>query len=264
MSTIVQISDLHFGAEDPRLVAALERAISDIAPDLIAVSGDLTQKGKRREFNAAAEFLSGLEPPVMIAAGNHDIPLLQILTRVAAPFARFHKRVAHARVEAFDESSLIARTLNTARGVQARRDWSLGSVNLQDVRDIVHDFEAAPPEAARVIVCHHPLLTPKDAPLRARTRRGYAAARLMAQRGVDLLLTGHMHVEFSERLPFHDMGTWTVGAGTALSTRTRGAPASFNAIEARPDCFVMTVYRDRGKAFEPEDERRLERRARAG
>ncbi len=262
MSSLVQISDLHFGAEDPDLVLALEQAIAEIAPDAILVSGDLTQRGKRREFEAAAEFFSRLKPPKLVAAGNHDTPMLNVFTRMAAPFARFRKRVGDV-VPDYKNENVAAHTLNTARGVQARHDWSLGVVDLGHAQRVIDDLGAAHPGAARAVVCHHPLITPKNAPFPAKTKRGEAAARMLAEGGVDLIFTGHLHVEFAERLPFHDMKTWAIGAGTALSTRTRGVPAGFNALVIRDDRFDLHVYHSPGGRFELSGEFELERRKRA-
>ena len=47
MGTIVHLSDLHFGRVDPRLIAPLLRTVERVAPDLVAVSGDLTQRARR-------------------------------------------------------------------------------------------------------------------------------------------------------------------------------------------------------------------------
>lgn len=260
MATIVQISDLHFGSEDPALVEALSESIAEISPDAVAVCGDLTQKGKRREFLAAAEFLAALDAPVVIAEGNHDTPFWNMFARMTAPFARFRKRLARARTEAFLDDRLVMHTLNTARGVQARPDWSLGSVRLREAQEVIDQLNQGHKDAAKAVVCHHPLITPRNAPFPARTKRGEAAARILAEGGVDLVLTGHLHVEFAERFPFHDMTSWAVGAGTALSTRTRGVPAGFNAIRILPEAFELTVYHSVGAAFEAVRDEKLARR----
>ena len=53
MRTIVHLSDIHFGRIEPALVDQLSLAVARLAPDLLAVSGDLTQRAKRSEFTAA-------------------------------------------------------------------------------------------------------------------------------------------------------------------------------------------------------------------
>ncbi len=262
MTALVQISDLHFGAEDPVLVDALEEKIGELAPHAIAVSGDLTQKGRRGEFEAASAFLSRLPYPKLIAAGNHDTPLFNIFARIADPFARHHKRMAPGAVARFCGERLVARTLNTARGVQLRPDWSLGAVNLDHAEAVAADLAAAPGNFARALICHHPLVNPAAAPFAPRTRRGEAAAQLLADQGVDLVLTGHLHVEFAEPLPYGDRLTWAIGSGTALSRRLRGTPAGFNAVIVEPDRIRVQIFHSGGSRFDLADEHVLERRRR--
>lgn len=263
MTALVQISDLHFGAEDPVLVDALEEKIAELAPDAIAVSGDLTQKGRRQEFEAASRFLGRLPWPKLIAPGNHDTPLFNIFARLADPFARHHKRIAPGAVHRFRGERVAARTLNTARGVQLRRDWSLGAVDVEHAAAVASDLSAAPPELARTLVCHHPLVTPLAAPFAAGTRRGAATAKLLTEAGIDLVLTGHLHVEFAEPLPAGDGLTWAVGSGTALSRRLRGKPAGFNAVTIEPDRIRVQVFHSGGRRFDLAEEHVLERRRRA-
>ena len=263
MTTLVQISDLHFGAEDPVLVDALEEKILELSPDAIAVSGDLTQKGRREEFEAAAAFLGRLPFSKLIAPGNHDTPLFNIFARLADPFARHHKRIAPGAVHRFRGDRVVARTLNTARGVQLRTDWSLGAVALEHAAAVAADLAAAPLEHARVLVCHHPLVSPAAAPFAPRTRRGEQAAQMLSEAGVDLILTGHLHVEFAEPLPGGDGHTWAIGSGTALSRRLRGTPAGFNAVVTEPDRFLVQIYHSGGSSFDVAAEHVLPRRTAA-
>ena len=58
MRTIVHLSDLHFGRLDARIIAPLVERIAAIQPDLIAVSGDLTQRARGRQFQQASAFLA--------------------------------------------------------------------------------------------------------------------------------------------------------------------------------------------------------------
>lgn len=230
MTVLVHLSDLHFGDAAPTLVAGAISAVDQIAPDALVVTGDLTQKGRRREFEAARAFLDRFPVPKIIAPGNHDTPLFGLVARTVAPFARFEKAMDATIGSGLALHHLHARTLNTARGVQARMDWSLGSANLNEVERVASELESAPTAACRVVACHHPLITPANAPFPARTRRGRRAARRFAEAGVDLILSGHMHVAFAEALPFQDQRTYAIGASTAFSSRTRGVSPGFNVI----------------------------------
>jgi 3',5'-cyclic AMP phosphodiesterase CpdA len=54
---IAHLSDLHFGRIDPAVLPALARAVVETAPDLVVISGDLTQRARVSEFKAAALFV---------------------------------------------------------------------------------------------------------------------------------------------------------------------------------------------------------------
>ncbi len=259
MTRLAHLSDLHFGDADAAMTERLAESLHAIAPDVVVATGDLTQKGSRREFEAARAFLSRFDASLVIAPGNHDTPLFNLAVRGFAPFRRFRRHTPRNASAHAGEAAAIA-TLNTARGVQPRLDWSLGKVSLSDARKAAAELSAAPPGAARIIACHHPLLTPAGAPMRARTRNGRAAAAMFAGSGIDLVMTGHLHSAFLEPLPGGDGRTWALGASTALSSRTRGEPAGFNLVEVRPDRFVIDTLGWDGSGFEVIQTREAERR----
>ena len=79
---IAQITDIHLGfePENPsehnrrRLDAVLAALLSlDPAPDLLIVSGDLTESGTVASYKSVREALSVVPFPVIVAVGNHDV-----------------------------------------------------------------------------------------------------------------------------------------------------------------------------------------------
>jgi 3',5'-cyclic AMP phosphodiesterase CpdA len=227
---LAQISDLHFGAEEPELVDALVTSLNQMSPDLIVVTGDLTQYGRRREFDAAARFFERLKAPLVGAPGNHDTPYLNIAARIATPWARYRRALGGHLPEAYKDARVHAVMLDTARGAQTRLDWSLGMVRLRDALKVTQ--AVAGHDGLRLVAGHHPVVAPGGLKGRANTRGGVKTADLLAASGVDLYLSGHLHQVFAEPLKADDGAVcWFVGAGTALSRRTRGEPASFNVIE---------------------------------
>mgnify|MGYP001795445583 CR=1 FL=1 len=86
MRTIVHLSDIHFGRVDPRLLAPLIHTIGAIAPDLVAISGDLTQRARRAQFRQARAFLGQLPFRTLVVPGNHDVPLFNLAARFVDPF----------------------------------------------------------------------------------------------------------------------------------------------------------------------------------
>ena len=234
MRRLLHISDLHFGAEDGLALRAVERFAEQQAIDALIVSGDLTQKGRPGEFAAAAAWLGRFSVPVVVTPGNHDTSLLNLYSRAVRPFARYARHTAPVAVEALRFPDLWIATINTARGVQLRRNWALGAVNSRQLEELAAAFAPAPRNALRALVCHHPLIGPPESPLRGSTRGGVAAAEALAAMGVDLVLSGHLHVPFVLPLQPGDGRTWSIGAGT-LSERRRGWHASFTLLHLTAD-----------------------------
>ena len=75
MRTIAHLSDLHFGRHDETVAAYLLASIRQAQPDIIVITGDLTQRGRHRQFAAARAFLARLPKPILVIPGNHDVPL---------------------------------------------------------------------------------------------------------------------------------------------------------------------------------------------
>ena len=102
MRTIVHLSDLHFGRIDPAVVDALAAAVPTLRPDLVAISGDLTQRAREQEFRQAREFLDRLPQPQMVVPGNHDVPLHNLFKRFTHPL-RLYRRYISNVMEPFFE-----------------------------------------------------------------------------------------------------------------------------------------------------------------
>ena len=229
---LVQLSDVHFGAACLPAVEAATAMIRELAPDLVLVTGDVTLNGLPREFEAAAAWLERLPRPWLCTPGNHDTPYWNLILRAFTPFARYRRWVGPPYGGGFRSPQLGVEMINTSRGAQPRPDWSKGAINLDRCRAAAAALAEGPPGALRVVGCHHPLIEMPGAPVTGGVHRGAVAAQILAQGGVDLILTGHIHVPFAAPLSYGDGLTYAVGACT-LSTRLRGAPPGFNVIEGR-------------------------------
>jgi 3',5'-cyclic AMP phosphodiesterase CpdA len=247
---IAHLSDIHFGDENAAAVAAAARRLREESFDLVAVSGDLTRFGEVREFEAAAAWLEGLPEPRLVTPGNHDAPYIAWAERLLSPFRRFEAAIGPARAQRFAAPGLLARGVNTARGVQPRLNWSKGRIAPDQTREAVADLGSAGDGALRIVVCHHPLMEMLGEPITAQVRGGTAAARAFAAGGVDLVLSGHIHVPFAWSYPFADGRTHAIGAGT-LSTRERGAPAGFNVLDIERAAIRIAALGWTGSRFEP-------------
>src|SRR3954470_13759825 len=126
---IAHLSDLHFGAELPDVVAALAEELARDPPDLVAISGDLTMRGRTREFIAAKAFIDGLRSPVLAVPGNHDLVAYWLAERYLDPYARWRRHVAAETEPVFQDAKVGVVGLNTARRGGWYLDWSRGRIS---------------------------------------------------------------------------------------------------------------------------------------
>jgi 3',5'-cyclic AMP phosphodiesterase CpdA len=202
---LAHLSDLHFGREDRASLEPLRRRLRELAPDVVVVSGDLTQRARSRQFRAARAFLDTLPKPQLVVPGNHDVPLFNLFARFLAPLGGYRRAIAADLEPSYVDDEIALLGINTARSFT----WKTGAVSekqLARVREL-----ARLDRAVKVLVTHHPLAHLVDC-------------------GIDVLLAGHLHatsVFFGKAL--------MIQGGTATSSRTRDEPNSFNVLRvARP------------------------------
>lgn len=240
MRTLVHLSDLHFGRIDPAMVDPLRRAVLSVKPDLIAISGDFTQRARHAQFAAAKSFVESLNMKTLVVPGNHDIPLYDVVERFSAPLARYRKYIsANLEPEYIDEEMIVL-------GVNTARAWVFpfgeGRINEQQVDRLVNRLAALPPSLLRVIVTHHPFDAPPGVDDRRLVGRGNMAMERLASANADLFLSGHLHLSHVscavDRYRAAGHSALIVQAGT-VSTRSRGEQPSFNVLQMqRPDISV--------------------------
>ena len=224
MSRLLHISDLHFGAEDAGALAWFAAEADRLRPDAIVVTGDLTQRAKHREFDAARAYLSRLLAPVIIEEGNHDLPYFNPIERFLRPYARIDrvKRAVETRVE-LDDCVFVS--LKTTARAQFRLNWSHGHVDDESIERAETALREAPQAKLKIVAAHHPLVERNAFETKGRTRGGKEAMQRIAVAGADVILTGHVHTPFD----IEHLGVRMIGAGT-LSERLREHPPSYNEI----------------------------------
>ena len=258
---IVHVSDIHFGCENKAALKAAHELILDDPPDLLATTGDITQAGYAAEFAAASAWLKTLPCPRVSTPGNHDTPYWNVLGRLAWAFKAYGRAIGPDAFETVTLPGLGAVAFNSARGVQPRLNWSKGQARREDALETCRRLNEI--QGLRVAICHHPLMEVTGGPMTGRVWGGEEASRILAEGGVDLILTGHVHMPFAHALPFGDRRTYAVGAST-LSLRERGCPAGFNVIEADDACIRITALGWTGSHYEPQRSWGFDRRERPG
>ncbi|MNK33513.1 3',5'-cyclic adenosine monophosphate phosphodiesterase CpdA [compost metagenome] len=260
MGRVLQFSDVHFGCEHVHAVAAALDYAHATPHDLVLITGDITQQGFPKEFAAAGEWIRAMPQPVFVTVGNHDVPYWDVMARLFWPWRAFEQATGHpAHDHEFRRDNLMVRGVTTARGWQARPNWSKGVIDLDQTRRAAEALRNAPIGALRILACHHPLIEMIGAPMTGEVKRGDKAALIFAEAGVDLITTGHVHVPFALGIDLSDRCSYAIGCGT-LSHRERGAPPSFNRIEWDAREIVVTAVVWTGQRFEDHQTWRLPRR----
>src|SRR5512136_2930275 len=117
MRTIVHLSDLHFGRVYQPTLQPLILAVSEMKPDLVAVSGDLTQRARVEQFKAARSFLNALPVPQIIVPGNHDVPLYNPVLRFSRPLSRFKRYITNDLAPMYMDDEIAVLGVNTTRAL---------------------------------------------------------------------------------------------------------------------------------------------------
>ena len=233
---LLQISDPHFGTEVPVVVQALERLAQEQSPDVLVLSGDITQRATRRQFDAARAFIDRLGIANTVAIpGNHDIPLFQLGARLLSPYARYAEAFGEDMAPVFESDTWLVIGINTTRWYRHED----GEVSDAQIERVAKRLERAQPGQVRVIVTHQPVMVTRAEDASNRLHGRDAAVRRWSEAGADLVLGGHIHLPFVKPLQNDVAGCpralWAVQAGTAVSSRVRsGAPNSVNLIRQLP------------------------------
>jgi 3',5'-cyclic AMP phosphodiesterase CpdA len=197
MTRIIHLTDLHFGQDRADLAAPLAQAVRALAPDLVIAGGDLTHRARAGQFARARAWLAGLGAPVLSVPGNHDMPLFNLPLRLAAPFRAFAAGAGPVRPAARAVGRAWVMAANTADPWV----WRRGRLPARQRDALMAELAAAPPGLVPVLVAHHPFAEPEGF-ARGETRGAAQALPRLAEAGLQVLLTGHLH-------------HWTVGLGIA-------------------------------------------------
>ncbi len=230
MTTLLHISDTHFGTEQPPVVEALAALASGLSPDLLVISGDITQRARSAQFAAARRFIDRLALPFVSIPGNHDLTVLNPLTRLLAPYTGYRRTFGDALEPVHESAGLLVQCVKTTRWWRHIE----GEVNAAQVQRVAARLRSARAEQLRVVVVHQPPHVKGEAEARHLLRGRNAALSAWAEAGADVVLGGHIHLPYvAELTPAGARGARIVvaQAGTALSNRLRhDAPNSVNVI----------------------------------
>ena len=246
MSVLLQISDPHFGTEQPPVVEALAALALRQRPDLLVLSGDITQRARRDEFRAARAFVDRLGAPLLAIPGNHDIPLFDLRARLFHPYARHCEAFGDDIEPEHASRELLVLCVNTTRRWRHKN----GQVSTRQIERVAERLSRAGANQLRVVVVHQPVAVLRDEDVHDRLRNHAAAQVRWAAAGADLVMGGHIHLPYvmalhepqqhaardtratlATRATLVTRAMWAVQAGTSVSARVRrGVPNSVNIV----------------------------------
>src|ERR1700681_2771814 len=240
MRTLVHLSDIHFGRVDETILPPLIVQIHEIRPDVVAISGDLTQRARAREFLEARVFLRALPQPQIVVPGNHDVPLHNVYARFRSALDEYRRYITEDLEPYYSDAEIAVAGCNTARSLT----WKGGRINQAQVSRIAERMWSLGPDITKILVTHHPFDLPENYKARSLVARASMAMEQLLSCGVDLLLAGHMHLSHTGhtalRYKIAGRSAIFVQAGT-LSTRGRGEANAFNVV--RIDHHAIEVRR---------------------
>ena len=250
MITILHISDLHFG---PPYVQRVGEALLNIAPrldpDVIVVSGDLTQRAKPHQFTAAAEFLESLpDAPRIVVPGNHDVPLYRVAERLLDPHREYRRHISAELDQVYQSDDAVIIGLDSTA---PRTSIVNGRLHRGQLEFCQRAFANASPHAARIVVAHHHFAPAPDYEHDQVMPKAKRAINRFVELGVDMILGGHLHRAYiGNTLDFYpgshrERGILIVQAGTTTSRRGRlreREKNSFNFIRVGTEMLRVTHY----------------------
>jgi 3',5'-cyclic AMP phosphodiesterase CpdA len=253
MRSLIHISDLHFGRIRPETTERLLQQIEKMKPQVVCVSGDLTQRARTSEFEAAKTFLSELKIPHLVVPGNHDVPLWNIYQRFFEPFKKYCRYIGEDLSPTYEDAEILIQGLSTARSLT----FSGGKLRDHHVEEALEKLERRGAGKFKVVVSHHPLDVFNRFERGPWGRESYVLADRFGKCHVDLYLCGHLHaVGAQSTSEFHDEphhSAMLVKAGTSTSSRLRHETNSFNLIEIEENTVRVRYYCFRDRDFLPED-----------
>jgi 3',5'-cyclic AMP phosphodiesterase CpdA len=236
------------GAHVSGAAHALAADVAAAAPTVTIVTGDSTMRARAHQFRAARALIDDLPAPRLVIIGNHDVPLVNLVSRFTAPYERYRAHLTDELDPLLDAPGLRVLGL----GSMPPWRWKSGRVSRRQTDRLATVLGGAPPDTLRVLALHHPPGQRGAARLVGRRR----LLGSMATARVDLVLSGHTHVPKARRVLLPDGGgghpVIDVVAGTATSTRTRGGVGpSWTLIRVGPESVTVEHRHYRATAWHP-------------
>jgi 3',5'-cyclic AMP phosphodiesterase CpdA len=248
---IAHLSDLHFGRyADLAQIEALESFLPTLELDAMVVSGDLSQRARHGEFQAAHAFVNRLRPhaPVLVVPGNHDIEWWKSplgLWGERRKYRKYRRYFRELKPVMEVPGAILAGALSSYGIAFGSLTWNIrdiavkGHLPKSETDRVAEIFANAPSGTARVLVFHHNVLAGAMS-RRMGLARWRSAHRHLLATGADVILCGHDHQEGAGQVD----GTLAVSTSGTHSSRSRGGrPSVFNLVTVEPAAVHIQHFR---------------------
>lgn len=251
MSTrILHISDLHFGPPFvPTVAEALLQSIPQLDPQVVVVSGDITQRAKRQQFEQAKEYFKRLpDVPLLVVPGNHDVALWRVLERFLKPHALYQEIISPDLNPVLHVGDVVLVGLDSTA---PRRSISNGRIDLHQLKHCEQVFTGISDDRVRIVVAHHQFAPGHDRVYDVAMPRAKRAIDCFVDQRVEMILGGHLHRSYIgnslDFFPGHhrSRGVIIVQCGTTTSSRGKGRERdenTFNLIEVNRQTLTVTHF----------------------
>ena len=203
---IVQLSDLHVGSQFlPEVFETLVKEVNGLHPDVIVITGDLTNEGLIKEYEKCKSLLTKFNTKKIISiSGNHDYRNTGYLL--------FKKFFPFQTVNELDNDIVLV-TVGTARP-----DRNEGEVGYRQNLWLERTMKKYKDKIKIVAMHHHLIPIPDTGSDQLTVVDAGDVLRTVLDSQVDVVLCGHKHRPWA-----WNFGKLTVvNAGTATSERVRG------------------------------------------
>ena len=203
---IVQLSDLHVGSQfQPELFETVVKEVNELNPDVIVITGDLTNEGLMKEYKKCKSLLTKFNTKKIFSmSGNHDYRNTGYLL--------FKKFFPFKTVNELDDEIILI-TLGTSRP-----DRNEGEVGYRQNLWLERTMKKYNDKVKILAMHHHLVAIPDTGSDQLTVVDAGDVLRTILDTGVDLVLCGHKH-----RPWIWNFGKlMVVNAGTATSERVRG------------------------------------------
>lgn len=254
---IVHISDPHFGTEDPVITNCLIRDVNKLNPDVIILSGDLTQRALKKQFLKASNLIKRLKAPKIVIPGNHDIPLYNFIERFINPFGRYKKYISTKEYPEFNTEHFSIIGVNTSTPFRSQK----GRIKEEDIAYLQKYFFDKSADLVKGVVVHHnafPFEGLKGNSALENTNHFLSA---MNKCGVDFIFAGHLHRSIIHS--FNEAGVNNnlimLQAGTCVSSRLRKENNTFLVIKSTIEKYRIDFYVYNGESFQKTNSQTFDR-----